>query len=395
MQKYKTILKTLKKPISKLGNNFLLSPEQILLQETALDYSLENFLPNANNWDKNSFFPIKKIKNSAELGFGGINISEKYGGSDLNRLEASLIYESLSYGCISTTAFISIHNMVNSVIEKFGDEKQKEKYCTKLCSMDFLGSYCLTEPNSGSDAVSLKTTAVEKNGSYILNGSKMFISGAGTSDVYLVFAKTDDDKISAFIVEKNDDNKETLIFGKNENKMGWKSQPTKLITFDNLVIPKENLLGEKGKGFKYALEALNGGRVNISSCSLGGAQLAFDLTKNYTQERKQFGKRISDFQNTQFKMAEFATKLTSSRFLVRNAAKSIDEKSDDAILLASMAKIEATESCFEIVDGCLQLFGGYGYLHDYQIERILRDLRVHRILEGTNEIMKVIIARGI
>lgn len=308
------------------GQQFGLSEEHKMISDVARQFATENLLPNANKWDADSHFPIDVIKQSASLGFGGIYVDEKYGGSGLGRQEGALIFENLSYGCVSTAAYISIHNMVNGMINSYGTEELKQKFCTRLSNFDILSSYCLTESNSGSDAGAMKTQAVEKDNGFVLNGSKCFISGGGVSDLYLVMCLTGEKEVSAFLVEKGT---EGLSFGKNEKKMGWKSQPTSVVNFDNVKIPKENMVGKRGHGFKYALQGLNGGRVNIASCSIGGAEYVFDKTVQYVQERKQFGKTIAHFQNTQFKLAEMATKIMTSKLLVRLAAKGLDEKSED------------------------------------------------------------------
>lgn len=369
-----------------------LTPEQVMIKDTATNFAKEYILPFSNEWDEKSYFPIDVIKKSAELGFGSIYIPESCGGSGLGRLEASLIFESLAYGCASTSAFISIHNMVNWMVAEFGNDKQRAEICPELSAMNILGSYCLTEPNSGSDAIAMKTTAKVDGNDFVLNGSKMFISGGNSSDIYLVMCKTGEKEISAILVPKDT---KGISFGKFEKKMGWKNQPTTLVVFEDCRVPQSNLVGVKGEGFKYAMSGLNGGRINIASCSLGGAQYAFDRALSYTNERKQFGQKIFDFQNTQFKLAEMAARIYASRLLVRSAARALDSDDPDKISMASMAKMVATEDCFWVVDEALQLFGGYGYLHEYGIERVLRDLRVHRILEGTNEIMKVIVSRNL
>ena len=375
-----------------LTESFSLTDEQKLIKETALNFAKERIMPHALEWDLKGHFPEDVVKSTAELGFAGIYLPEAVGGSGLGRMEASIIFEALAYGCPSTSAYISIHNMINWVIGSFGSEEQKQEYCTKLSSMEYLATYCLTEPNSGSDAAAMKTMAKEDGDDFVINGSKMFISGGSVADINLLMCLTGPKEISAIIVPKD---AKGLSFGKREHKMGWKNQPTTLVMFEDCRVNKRNLIGKRGDGFRFAMKALNGGRVNIASCSLGGAQFALDKAIEYTNDRKQFGKRISDFQNTQFKLAEFATKLLSSKLMVRAAAQALDSNDKDQIALASMAKLQATDQCFEIVDGCLQLFGGYGYLHEYGIEKVLRDLRVHRILEGTNEIMRVLIHRNL
>ena len=374
------------------GESLCLNPEQIIIKDTAKAFAKEFIAPNSLEWDTNSFFPKETIKSTAKLGFASIYIPEAHGGSGLGRLEASLVFESLAYGCPSFSAFISIHNMVNGMISEFGTEYQRSEFCPLLSSMEMLSSYCLTEPNSGSDSAAMKTKAILSGEDYLINGSKIFISGAGATDLLIVMCLTGDKEISAFIVPAKTSG---ISYGKNEKKMGWKNQPTCAVCFENVRVPARNLLGKKGDGFKYAMNGLNGGRVNIASCSLGGAEFAIERTLGYTKERKQFGKRIIDMQNTQFKLAQMSSRLIASRLVVRLAAKALDENDPQKIVLCSMAKLIATEDCFRIVDDALQLFGGYGYLHEYGIEKVVRDLRVHRILEGTNEIMQLIIAKSV
>lgn len=392
MRTIRTLNKQMTRKISGLTESFSLTNEQRLIKETALNFAKERIMPFALDWDAKSHFPEEVIKSTAELGFAGIYMPEEVGGSGLGRMEASLIFEALAYGCPSTSAYISIHNMINWVIGTFGNEEQKKEFCTRLSSMEYLATYCLTEPNSGSDAAAMKTMARENGDDFVINGSKMFISGGSVADINLVMCLTGPKEISAIVVPKD---AKGLSFGKREHKMGWKNQPTTLVMFEDCRVNKRNLIGNRGDGFRFAMQALNGGRVNIASCSLGGAQFALDKAIDYTNDRKQFGKRLADFQNTQFKLAEFATKLLSSKLMVRAAAQALDTDDKDKIALASMAKLHATDECFEVVDGCLQLFGGYGYLHEYGIEKVLRDLRVHRILEGTNEIMRVLIHRNL
>jgi alkylation response protein AidB-like acyl-CoA dehydrogenase len=317
------------------------------------------------------------------------------GGTGLGRLEASLIFEALSQGCVSTAAYISIHNMCSWMIDEFGNDAQKSKYLPTLLKMDKLASYCLTEPGSGSDAASLSTSAVLKGDKYILNGSKAFISGAGSSDVYMVMARTGEagpKGVTCFIVEKDFPG---ISFGKKERKMGWNSQPTRVVILEDCQVPRENILGGKGEGFKIAMRGLVGGRINIASCSLGAAQACLEQSVTYTTDRKQFGGRLADQQNVQFKLAEMATDLVSSRLLVRQAAKMLDLGSPHATVYSAMAKKFATDHCFDVCNTALQLHGGYGYLKDYPIEQYVRDIRVHQILEGTNEIMQLIISRNL
>lgn len=361
----------------------------------ARDFAMNEMYPHAAEWDENKTFPIDPLKKAAELGFGGVYVNEQFGGTGLKRLDASIIFEQLSQGCTSTTAYITIHNMCAWMIDTFGSDAQKEKFLPDICSMETFASYCLTEPGAGSDAASLKTRAVlsEDKTHYLLTGEKAFISGAGSSGVYLIMARTGDASakgISCFIVEKGF---EGLSFGKNESKLGWNSQPTRAVVMDNCKVPVENLLGKEGQGFKIAMSGLDGGRINIATCSLGGAQKSLDLTRDYIRTRKQFGKPIADNQYLQFKIADMATQVEASRLLVREAAKALDAKEADYTFKCSMAKRFVTDECFDVVNQCLQMHGGYGYLKDYPIERYLRDLRVHSILEGTNEVMRLIMSR--
>jgi len=329
----------------------------------------------------------------AELGFAGIYCSEDVGGSGLTRFDAALIFEQLSYGDVSSAAFISIHNMASWMIDTFGSETQRSDWLPRLTSMDLIASYCLTEPGSGSDAAAMKTRAVRDGDDYVLNGAKQFISGAGTSDLYLVMVRTSDDGargVSTLIVPKDTPG---LSFGANERKMGWKNQPTRQVIFDNARVPVANRLGEEGMGFKFAMAGLDGGRLNIAACSLGGAQLALDKALDYAKEREQFGKPIADFQAIQFKLADMETELQAARVMLYEAAARLDGKTPDATRWCAMAKRFVTDTGFKVANEALQIHGGYGYLADYGVEQIVRDLRVHQILEGTNEIMRVIISR--
>ncbi|KAL0481508.1 isobutyryl-CoA dehydrogenase [Acrasis kona] len=392
----KTLTNSRSKAISRYYSS--LNSEQIEMQSMARDFSEKELFPNAAKWDREKIFPIETLRQSAELGFGGIYVSEEYGGTGLTRLDASVIFEQLSMGCPSTTAYITIHNMCCWMIDSFGTHEQKQKYLPQLCSMEKFASYCLTEPGSGSDAASLKTRATDKGDHYELTGEKAFISGAGASDIYLIMARTGPSGdintskqhkgISCFIVEKD-----SLTFGKNEHKLGWNSQPTRSVVMDACKVPKENLLGGEGEGFKIAMKGLDGGRINIGTCSLGGAQKCFDLAVDYVKNRKQFNTSLSGFQNVQFKLADMATDLEASRLLIRQAAVSLDNKETDSGVKCAMAKRFATDKCFNVVNDALQMHGGYGYLNDYPIERYLRDLRVHSILEGTNEVMRMIISK--
>ncbi|MEL6567177.1 MAG: isobutyryl-CoA dehydrogenase [Pseudomonadota bacterium] len=370
-----------------------MSDEQVMIREMAGRFAMEQLRPHSSRWDEDSHFPVDVIKSAAELGFAGIYLNEQNGGSGLTRLDAVLIFEQLSYGDVSTAAFISIHNMASWMIETFGNDEQRAQWLPKLTSMELIASYCLTEPASGSDAAAMKTRAVCEGDHYVLNGSKQFISGAGTSDVYVVMARTSDDGargVSAFIVPKDTPG---LSFGANEKKMGWKSQPTRQVLFDNARIPVANRVGAEGHGFRFAMAGLDGGRLNIAACSLGGAQLALDKAIEYAKEREQFGQPLAKFQSVQFKLADMETELQAARVMLYEAAARLDGKSPDATRWCAMAKRFVTDTGFKVANEALQIHGGYGYLADYGVEQIVRDLRVHQILEGTNEIMRVIISR--
>ena len=374
---------------------FTFTGEQTMIRDTAAAFSRDQLRPNAARWDEESYFPVDVIRQAAELGFAGIYVNEDVGGSGLSRQDAVLIFEQLSHGDVSTAAYISIHNMVSWMIDRFGSDEQRQTWLPELTRMKKLASYCLTEPSSGSDASGLKTKAVKDGDDYVLTGTKQFISGAGVSDIYLVMARTGEDGpkgVSAFVVENGSDG---LSFGANEKKMGWKSQPTRQVIMDGVRVPAANRIGPEGDGFKYAMAGLDGGRLNIAACSLGGAQLALDKALEYVKERKQFGKALADFQATQFKLADMATELEAARVFLYQAAKSLDDKAPDATRWCAMAKRYVTDAGFKIANDALQLHGGYGYLADYEMERIVRDLRVHQILEGTNEIMRVIISRDL
>lgn len=367
--------------------------EQVMIQDMARKFAADALAPHSEAWDRDSHFPVDVMKQAAELGFAGIYVKDDVGGSNLSRLDAVLIFEQLSYGDVSTAAFVSIHNMASWMIDTFGGDELRKKWLPRLTTMDAVASYCLTEPSAGSDAASLKTKAVKDGDDYILNGGKQFISGAGTSDIYVVMARTSDDGargVSTFIVEKD---MAGLSFGANERKMGWKSQPTAQVMFDDLRVPAANRVGEEGHGFKFAMAGLDGGRLNIAACSLGGAQLALDKAVTYAKERQQFGKPIADFQAIQFKLADMETELQAARVMLYEAATRLDAKTPDATRWCAMAKRFVTDTCFKVANDALQIHGGYGYLADYEVERIVRDLRVHQILEGTNEIMRVIISR--
>ncbi|WP_339929116.1 isobutyryl-CoA dehydrogenase [uncultured Brevundimonas sp.] len=373
--------------------DFALNDDQRAIQDAARAFAEAELAPHSAEWDETKHFPVDVMKHAAEMGFCGIYTGEEHGGMALGRVEAAVIFEELSRGDVSTAAFISIHNMATWMIDRIGSDDLRARYVPKLVTMDLIASYCLTEPGSGSDAAALRTTARLDGDHYVLNGSKAFISGAGTSDVYVVMARTGVDGpkgISTFVVDKDAPG---LSFGAQEKKMGWNSQPTAIVQFDDCRIPAANLLGKEGDGFRYAMMGLDGGRLNIAACSIGGARLALETAQDYVTTRKQFGKPLSDFQNTQFKLADMATQLEAARLLVLRGAWALDNKHPEATKWCAMAKRFATDACFQIADEALQLHGGYGYLKDYPLERIVRDLRVHRILEGTNEIMRVITAR--
>ncbi len=373
--------------------DFDLDETRQAIQDTARQFARETLLPNAAHWDEARIFPREALQAAAALGFAGIYTREAHGGSGLGRLEAALIFEELAAADPSTAAFLSIHNMVAWMIDRFGDEAQHGRFLPKMMRGEIIASYCLTEPGSGSDAASLRTTARRDGEHYVLNGSKAFISGGGASDLYAVMVRTGGAGprgISCVLVEKGTPG---LAFGKPERKLGWNSQPTTLVTFEDCRVPVANRLGAEGEGFRIALAGLDGGRVNIAACSLGGARAARDLALAYVRERRQFGQRLADFQALQFRLADMATEWEASRLMVHRAAVALDQGAPDATSRAAMAKRFATDACFRITDEALQLHGGYGYIKEYAIERYLRDLRVHRILEGTNEIMRVIIAR--
>jgi len=372
--------------------DFTLTEEQVMIRDMARQFSDAELAPYAAQWDEEKSMSRDVLTKAAELGFASIYTKAEHGGSEMGRLDAALIFEQLSRGCVSTAAFLSIHNMVTWMVDTFGDDELRARFVPKLATMETIGSYCLTEPGSGSDAAAMKTKAVRDGDSYILNGTKAFISGAGFSDVYLIMAKTGEKSVSAFLVENGTDG---LSFGAQEKKMGWNAQPTAQVILEACRIPAVNLIGAEGAGFKFAMAGLDGGRVNIGACSLGGAGAALDAAIQYTGEREQFGKPISAFQNTQFKLADMATELEASRLMIYRAGDMIDKNHPDKSAACAMAKRFATDMGSKIANDALQLHGGYGYLADYGIERIVRDLRVHQILEGTNEIMRVIISRSL
>ncbi|HWC93442.1 MAG TPA: acyl-CoA dehydrogenase family protein [Pseudolabrys sp.] len=374
--------------------DFSLTEEQRAFQATARQFARDEMMPQARAWDENETFPVEALREAAALGFGGIYVQEDVGGSALSRLDAALIFEELAQGCTSTAAYISIHNMAAWMIDAFGGEAVRRKFLPKLCSMEHFASYCLTEPDSGSDAASLKTKAVREGDHYVLDGAKAFISGGGVSDIYIVMARTGEAGprgISTIVVEKGTPG---LSYGAPEKKLGWKSQPTAMVMFENCRVPVANRVGAEGQGFKIAMAGLDGGRINIGACSLGGAQFCLDRTIAYMKERKQFGARLADFQALQFRVADYATEIEAARLLLHRAAVALGEGEPSATRLAAQAKRLATDTGFEVVNGCLQLHGGYGYLRDHPIERVLRDVRVHQILEGTNEIMRLIVGRA-
>jgi len=374
-------------------SQFDLNDEQRQIQEMARQFTASAITPHAAEWDEKHIFPRETIQSAAELGFGSIYVSEESGGIGLGRLEAALIMEAMAYGCPSTSAFISIHNMASWMIDRFGAQAVKDKYLPSMVTMERIGSYCLTEPGSGSDAAALKTKAVKDGSDYVVSGSKAFISGGGENEVYVCMVRTGVDGpkgISCLVIEKE---MPGVSFGANEKKLGWHSQPTAQVNFDEVRVPAENLVGGEGEGFRIAMMGLDGGRLNIGACSLGGAQRCLDEAISYTKERKQFGQAIADFQNTQFTLADMETELQAARMLLYAAAVKVTENAPDKTKFAAMAKRLATDSGSSIVDRALQLHGGYGYLQDYPIERFWRDLRVHSILEGTNQVMRMIVGR--
>ncbi|HEY4191604.1 MAG TPA: isobutyryl-CoA dehydrogenase [Mesorhizobium sp.] len=375
------------------AGQFELNEDQRAIQEVARGFAADRVAPSALEWDRNRHFPADVIRETGPLGLGGIYVRDDVGGSALSRLDAVLVFEALASACPAFSSFISIHNMAASMIDRFGNEAQRQRFLPRLTSMEWLASYCLTEPGSGSDAAALKTRAVRSDDGYVLNGTKQFISGAGDSDLYVVMARTGADGpkgISAIVVPKDAPG---LSFGAVEHKMGWHMQSTRQVVFEDCAVPAENLLSAEGAGFSIAMAGLDGGRLNIAACSLGGAQSALDKALAYSGERKAFGKTIDQFQALQFKLADMETELQAARIFLYAAASKLDRKAPDAAKWSAMAKRLVTDTGFEVANNALQLFGGYGYLHDYGVEKLVRDLRVHQILEGTNEIMRVIIAR--
>ncbi|WP_188056380.1 acyl-CoA dehydrogenase family protein [Sphingosinithalassobacter sp. CS137] len=376
-----------------MTDQFELTDDQRAIQEMAQRFTADNITPHAGEWDEKHIFPRDTIRSAAELGFAAIYVSEESGGIGLGRLEAALIMEAMAYGCPSTSAFISIHNMASWMIDRFGSDAVKAKYLPSLVTMDRLASYCLTEPSSGSDAAALKTQAVRDGDHYVVTGTKQFISGGGENEIYVTMVRTGDTgsgSISCLVIEKD---MPGVSFGAQERKLGWHSQPTAQVILDEVRVPVENLVGAEGEGFRIAMMGLDGGRLNIGACSLGGAQRCLDEAIAYTRDRQQFGRPIADFQNTQFTLADMDTELQAARALLYLAAAKVTANAPDKTRFAAMAKRFATDTGSSVVDRALQLHGGYGYLMDYPIERFWRDLRVHSILEGTNQVMRLIIGR--
>lgn len=374
---------------------FTLTEDERAINATARDFADEFLAPNAIEWDQNKHFPVDILRKAASVGMGGIYIGEDVGGSGLTRLDAVRIFEQLATGDPSIAAYLSIHNMVTWMIDTYGNDEQRRQWVPGLCAMDQLGSYCLTEPGAGSDAAALSTKAVRDGEEYVLNGVKQFISGAGASDVYVVMARTGEPGpkgISAIVVPKESAG---LSFGANEKKMGWNAQPTRQVVFEDVRVPAANVLGNEGDGFRIAMNGLNGGRLNIAACSVGGAQSALDKAVAYLVERKAFGARLLDSQALQFRLADMHTELEAARTLLWRAADALQNNAADKVQLCAMAKRFATDTGFDVANDALQLLGGYGYLAEYGVEKIVRDLRVHQILEGTNEIMRVVVARSI
>jgi alkylation response protein AidB-like acyl-CoA dehydrogenase len=377
------------------AGQFELNEEQRAIQEMAEAFAQDRVAPHALEWDRDHHFPSNVIRETGQLGFGGIYVRDDVGGSALKRLDAVLVFEALSKACPAFSSFISIHNMAAWMIDTFGNEEQRQRFLPNLTSMELLASYCLTEPGSGSDAAALKTRAVKSGGDYVLNGAKQFISGAGDSDIYVTMVRTGQEGpkgISTLVVPKDAPG---LSFGAQEHKMGWHMQSTRQVIFEDCKVPAENLLADEGAGFRIAMAGLDGGRLNIAACSLGGAQSALEKALAYTADRKAFGQPINQFQALQFRLADMETELQAARIFLYTAASKLDRKAPDAGKWSAMAKRFVTDTGFNVANEALQLHGGYGYLHDYGVEKLVRDLRVHQILEGTNEIMRVIIARAL
>lgn len=375
--------------------DFNLTFDQLSIRSAAREFAEYEMAPFAAEWDEKHIFPVETLRKAAALGFAAIYVRSEVGGAELNRVDSAIIFEELSAACPSTAAYLSIHNMVSWLIDTYADDTLRQRWLPQLATMELFSSYCLTEPNAGSDAASLKTTAVRDGDEYVLNGAKAFISGGSTSDIYVCMVRTGGpgpQGISCVLVEKD---RAGLSFGKREQKLGWHSQPTTAVFFENCRIPITNRIGNEGEGFKIALSALNGGRVNIAACSLGGAKNCLALTRQYMLERKQFQNKLADFEALQFRIADMLTQLDAARLMVYRAANSLDHKDSNLVMHCAMAKRFATDVCFNICNEALQLHGGYGYIREYPIERFFRDLRVHQILEGTNEIMRLIISRQV
>jgi alkylation response protein AidB-like acyl-CoA dehydrogenase len=375
--------------------DFELSEDQAAFRGVASAFAAEHMAPHAAKWDEDEIFPREVLKRGADLGFAGLYVRDDVGGAGLSRTDAAIVFEALARACPSTAAFLSIHNMASWMIDAYGSQDQRQRFLPGLTAMDTVASYCLTEPGSGSDAAALKTRAVRDGEHYVLNGSKAFISGGGVSDCYVTMVRTGGPGptgISCIVVENGT---EGLSFGAPEKKLGWHSQPTAMVNFEDCRVPVDNRIGAEGIGFRIAMAGLDGGRINIAACSLGAADASLDLALAYVNERQQFGRRLADFQALQFRLADMATELEAARLLLYKAATRLDRQAPDATRLAAMAKRKATDVGFWVVNEALQLHGGYGYLRDFPLERYLRDLRVHQILEGTNEIMRVIIARDL
>jgi len=372
---------------------FDLPEETRALQDVALDFARDVLAPGALDWDEHKHFPIAEMRQAAALGMAGLYVREESGGAGLTRLDAAVVFEALATGCPTVSAFLSIHNMVTWMVDRYGNDAQRAQWLPSLLTMEKIGAYCLTEPGAGSDAAALRTRAQQSNAGWVLNGSKQFISGGGAADLYLTMCRTGEDGpggISAMLVPGDAPG---LSFGKVERKMGWNAQPTRMVVFEDAQVPAEALLGETGQGFRFAMSGLDGGRLNIAACSLGGAQRALDIALGYVRERRAFGRAIAEFQATQFRLADMATELEAARGLLWRACGKLDSKAPDATAFCAMAKRFVTDTGFRVADEALQLLGGYGYLSEYGVEKLVRDLRVHRILEGTNEIMRVIIGR--
>jgi alkylation response protein AidB-like acyl-CoA dehydrogenase len=382
-------------PTAAAPPQFSLDEDQIAVRNMARAFADGVLAPNALAWDEAKHFPVAEMRKAAELGMAGIYVADDVGGSGLSRLAATLIFEALATGCPTVSAYISIHNMVAWMIDTYGSDAQRQHWLPRLCTMDLFASYCLTEPDSGSDAAALKTRAIRDGDSYVLNGQKLFISGAGASGVYVVMARTGGQGASGISTLIVPSDASGISFGASERKMGWNAQPTRAVTFENVRVPIGSRLGEEGAGFKIAMAALDGGRLNIAACSLGGAQAALEKSLAYMKERRAFGKRLEEFQALQFRLADMATELEVSRTFLWRAAAALDRREADATSLCAMAKRFVTDVCFDVANQALQLHGGYGYLAEYGIEKIVRDLRVHQILEGTNEIMRLIVARSL